>query len=92
MKNVPKENRCDLTNVINSLSELMTQASNTECTKDTLDSIEDKLYEIVKLGKYDILFSLTSCRNANFRKKHYHQKLQRKSKHSFRVFKKEKVL
>ena len=81
MKNVPKENRCDLTNVINSLSELMTQASNTECTKDTLDSIEDKF-----------LFSLTSCRNANFRKKHYHQKLQRKSKHSFRVFKKEKVL
>ena len=64
MKNVPKENRCDLTNVINSLSELMTQASNTECTKDTLDSIEDKLYEIVKLGKYDIfvLFDFLSER------------------------------
>ena len=54
----------DLTNVINSLSELMTQASNTECTKDTLDSIEDKLYEIVKLGKYDIfvLFDFLSER------------------------------
>lgn len=64
MKNAPKENRCDLTNVINSLSELMTHASNTECTKDTLDSIEDKLYEIVKLGKYDIfvLFDFLSER------------------------------
>ena len=42
----------------------MTHASNTECTKDTLDSIEDKLYEIVKLGKYDIfvLFDFLSER------------------------------
>mgnify|MGYP002769823341 FL=1 len=65
MKNAPKENRCDLTNVINSLSELMTQVStNTECTEDTLDLIENKLYEIVKLGKYDIfvLFDFLSER------------------------------
>lgn len=65
MKNTPVESRCELTNITDSLSELMTQVSkNTECSEDTLDSIENKLYEIVKLGKYDIfvLFDFLSER------------------------------
>jgi DNA-binding XRE family transcriptional regulator len=65
MKNTPEESRGELTNITDSLSELMTQVStNTECTEDTLDLIENKLYEIVKLGKYDIfvLFDFLSER------------------------------
>ena len=92
MKNVPKENRCDLTNVINSLSELMTQASNTECTKDTLDSIEDKLYEIVKLGKYDIFVLFDFLSERKLQKKTLSSEITEEIKAFLSCFKKEKVL
>lgn len=92
MKNVPKENRCDLTNVINSLSELMTQASNTECTKDTLDSIEDKLYEIVKLGKYDIFVLFDFLSGRKLQKKTLSSEITEEIKAFLSCFKKEKVL
>lgn len=92
MKNVPKENRCDLTNVINSLSELMTQESNTECTKDTLDSIEDKLYEIVKLGKYDIFVLFDFLSERKLQKKTLSSEITEEIKAFLSCFKKEKVL